>query len=122
MSKIDLRTATGQEPPIELGQVDIGLADGDTDPVSIVLTNRNNYNLTEVNVSVEGEGARAIQLAYENDEGQPGVWKNGSIMVRQGVLSSNDSVRFWVRAVPVDELELGSKRFEFVVKSIATAE
>lgn len=119
MPKLDLRTVSGQEPPIELGQVDIGLSDGDTEPVAIVLTNRDTFTLSEVRVSVEGEGAPAIRLAYPNDEGNPGVWHEGEIMVRAGLLPPNNSVQFWVQAVPVGDQELGSQRFEFVVKSVA---
>ncbi len=114
---LELKTAAGNEPPIELGQVDLGLSDGDTEPLLLLLTNRNGYDLSEVRVGVEGRGAGAVQLARE-EEGVPGSW-SGEIIARAGLLPPNNTCRFFVRAVPDDSLKLGQQRFEFVVKSVA---
>lgn len=117
VSNLDLRTASGSKPPIHLGEVDVGLSDGDTNPLLLVLTNRDNFSLSEIRVRTEGPAAHAVQLARDED-GKPGVWEP-VIFARVGVLSSNNSCEFWVRARPSSGLKLGQQEFTFVVNSVA---
>src|SRR3954470_20160984 len=119
--RIDLRTSTGQLPPIDLGQVDLGLFDGDGQERQLVITNRDTLNLSEIRVGVEGPGARAVQLARDLD-GDPGTWTGGEIIALSGVLPPNNACQFWARAVRSDDIAVGSQDFEFVVKLVAVTE
>lgn len=117
MPRIELRSASGQKPPINLGQVDLGMADGNADAVQIVITNRDTLDLSEVRVSVEGTGARAVQLARDAD-GIPGEWVSGEIIARVGILPPNRSCEFWAKAVKSEDIAVGNQRFEFVVNTV----
>lgn len=117
MPNLDLRTVTGELPPIMLGQVDIGLADEDTEPLLMVLTNRDTLDLSEIRVSTAGPGASAVQLARDLEG--PGEWTDGEIIALAGVLPPNRSCQFWARAVASDDVAVGDQSFEFVVKSVA---
>src|SRR3954470_7219127 len=119
--RIDLRTSTGQLPPIDLGQVDLGLSDGDGQERQLTVINRDTLDLSEIRVGVEGPGARAVQLARDLD-GNPGTWTNGEIIALSGVLPPNNACRFWARAVRDDDIAVGWQEFAFVVKAVAIRE
>ncbi len=121
MPKIELRTVSGSVPPIDLGQVDLGLNDGDGPETQMVLTNRYALDLSEVRVATEGPGANAVQLARDLD-GNAGNWTDGEIIALVGLLAPNNSCHFWARAVKSSDIAEGNQSFEFVVKAVAIRE
>lgn len=121
MPLIELRSESGMLPPIDLGQVDIGLTNGDTPALPIVVINRDKFDLSEIRVSTDGPGASAVQLARDLDQ-KPGVWTDGEIIALAGVLPPNRSCRFWARVIAEESLELGEQDFEFVINAIAIKE
>lgn len=118
MPRVELRSTSGQHPPIALGQVDLGLDDGDADPIQLEIINRDTLDLSEVRVAIEGTGAPGVQLARDLD-GFPGSWTDGEIVARAGVLPPNRSCQFWARAVRSEDIAVGNQRFDFVVKTVA---
>src|SRR3954464_7114352 len=106
MTTLELRSVTGQLPPIDLGQVDLGMDDGDGPQTQILIFNREALNLSELRVRVEGPGARAVQLARDLD-GNPGTWGGGEIIALSGVLPPNNACPFWARAVRDDDIAVG---------------
>lgn len=121
MPNLELATASGQKPTIDLGQVDLGVSDGDAEPVLMTVTNRDTLDLSEVRVSTTGPGANAVQLARDLDNA-PGEWTGTEIIALAGVLPPNNSCQFWARAVRSDDVAVGSQEFEFVVKTTAVSE
>lgn len=117
MSSLELRTATGQLPPIDLGQVDLGVADGDSELTQLMIFNREPIDLSEVRVHVDGPGASAVQIARDLD-GHPGTWTGGEIIALAGVLTPNNACTFWARAIPSDDIAVGFQEFEFVVNTV----
>lgn len=120
MSMIELRSVGGGAPPIVLGEVDLGLTDGASDPMMLMLFNRDMRPRAEIRVSTRGNASSSVELARDLN-GEPGNWE-GDIIARAGVLQPNASCSFWVRAVPNETLKVGDQGFEFVVKSIAMIE
>jgi hypothetical protein len=121
MPKLELRNGSGNLPPVDLGQVDIGLTEDSTDPVLMVVTNRDKFDLSEVRVRVDGPGAGAVQLARDV-ELRPQAWTNGEIIALTGMLTPNQSCQFWARAIADNSLELGEQEFEFVINAVAMKE
>lgn len=120
MPKLDLYAVdSGPKLPIELGEVDIGLSNGDGEPVLLRLVNNDDLILTEIRVAVIGDGAAAVQLAQDHD-GRPGGWSDDEIVARAGVLSPRHSCQFWSRAIVIDDLEVGQQDFEYLVKCTTT--
>lgn len=120
MARFRLTTASGDRPPIHLGEVDLGFVDGIPEPLHLLLTNVTDRDLRDITVGTDGDGAEFIQLARD-DNGVPGVWTAAgeSILVRADPLAPQGSVLFWVRVAQLNGLEVGNQEFEFVVNSVS---
>lgn len=70
------------------------------EPVRVTATNHSIGPVLAMEVRLEGEGSRYVQLAVDRG-GEPGVWAEASQGIRPlaGPLEPLESVAFWARAV-----------------------
>ena len=103
---------------VQLSELEIGnVAEGE--PQKVFACNTGNTVLKEVKVFVEGEGAKYIQMANDDND-HPGIWAaaGDSIIISNDIKSfwPTEVFEFWVRPLFTLEDSEGVYDFEFVIR------
>jgi hypothetical protein len=103
----------------DLDEIDPSTASfGEGEPIKIYAFNIGDTVLREMEVYVEGDGAKFIQLSRDDDD-EPGVWAAAGesiVATKSESIFPNESFEFWARpSFSADDRE-GTFDFEFVIR------